>query len=239
MKRVAINQSNYIPWKGYFDIIHDVDLFIFHDDLQYTKNDWRNRNRVKTPQGVRWLTVPVGRNEHRLICEVALGDNQWAKDHWRKLKLLYGTAPYFRKYRAFFDHVYLGMKWERLSDLNQFLIKMISRDFLGITTTFGDSRDYSLVKKKHERVIELLGKVGGTAYVSGPAAKSYLDHSCFLSSGIELTWKDYTGYPTYRQFSPPFDHAVSILDLLFMVGDDAPSFIWGWRGGSCKKAKDY
>src|ERR1700681_1938553 len=104
-KRVAILQSNYIPWKGYFDIIHDVDLFVFYDDVQYTKNDWRNRNKIKTPQGTQWITIPVGTNEHRLICEVEIRDTSWQKKHWKMLQQNYAKAPYFHVFEPFLDYV--------------------------------------------------------------------------------------------------------------------------------------
>ena len=108
MKKVAIVQSNYIPWKGYFDIIHDVDTFVFHDDLQYTKGDWRNRNRIKTPVGTRWLTIPVGTDEHRRICDVPLPGREWARKHWRRIAAAYAAAPFFPRYRNFFEALYLG-----------------------------------------------------------------------------------------------------------------------------------
>jgi hypothetical protein len=232
MKRVAIIQSNYIPWKGYFDIVHDVDLFVFHDDLQYTKNDWRNRNKIKTPKGATWLSIPVGTDEHRLICEVELKDPTWARKHWEQIKQHYAGAPHFDDYRVFFEHTYLATAWRTLSELNQFLIRTVARDFLGISAEFADSRAYGLTKRKQERVIELLMKAEASVYVSGPAAKSYIDETDFRDAGIDVVWKDYGGYPEYPQFHPPFDHAVTILDLLFHTGARAPWFIWGWRGRS-------
>ncbi|HEU5201697.1 MAG TPA: WbqC family protein, partial [Nitrospira sp.] len=93
MTRVAICQSNYLPWKGYFDLIHDVDVFVFYDDVQYTKNDWRNRNKIKTPQGVQWLTIPVGSHCHCRICDVSLQDSYWQKQHWKTLVQRYRKAP--------------------------------------------------------------------------------------------------------------------------------------------------
>ena len=103
MKKVAVIQSNYIPWKGYFDIIHDVDVFVFYDDLQFTKNDWRNRNKIKTPRGAEWITIPVGTDLRRLICEVELRDASWQQRHWDILLLNYKKAPYFRTYRGFLE----------------------------------------------------------------------------------------------------------------------------------------
>ena len=231
MTKVAVIQSNYIPWKGYFDVIHDVDVFIFHDDLQYTKNDWRNRNKIKTPTGPEWLTIPVGTSEHRLICEVDIKDAAWQKKHWNLLTTHYARAPHFATYSALFRDVYLGTRWENLSVLNQHLIKLVARDLLGIQTELRDSRELRPEGAKQARLLDLLRKAGATSYVSGPAAKDYIDPEAFAAARIELEWKSYAGYPEYPQRFPPFAHDVSILDLLFNVGPDAPHYIWGWRAG--------
>lgn len=227
--RVAVIQSSYLPWKGYFDIIHDVDLFIFYDDVQFTKNDWRNRNRIKTANGTIWLTIPVGGHLGRMICEIESPNPSWQKKHWRSISQAYARAPHFARYREFFEEVYLGRKWRLLSELNAFLTVSIARNFLGIRTEFRDSRDYAAEGARLERLIDLLHKAGATSYVSGPAARSYIDESAFSSAGIELVWKSYDGYPEHPQIHPPFEHAVSIVDLLFNVGPDAPEYIWGWR----------
>lgn len=229
MSSVVVLQSNYIPWKGYFDLIHDADLFIFHDDLQYTKNDWRNRNLMKGPNGTDWLTIPVGTSEHRHICDVEIKDPSWQKRHWNILRNNYRLSPHFLRYQSFFEDFFLGSKWSNLSELNQYLIRCISIDFLGINTAFQDSRQYALTGQKQDRLLELLEKAGATRYISGPAAKSYIEPERFAARSIELVWKDYSGYPEYPQRFPPFEHGVSILDLLFNVGPDAPDYIWGWR----------
>lgn len=229
MTRVAAIQSNYIPWKGYFDIINDVDLFIFYDDLQYTKNDWRNRNRIKTAHGVQWLSIPVGKRRGRLICEVQLTDHAWMQKHWTAIRQAYAKSPCFSTYSDFFETFYLGPKIEFLSALNQTLIRMISTELLGIQTDFKDSREYSPVGQKQARLLDLLVKAGATEYVSGPAAKEYIDEAEFQARGIKLTYKDYSGYPCYEQLFPPFEHAVTILDVLFHCGNSTPFYIWGWR----------
>lgn len=227
-KRVAILQSNYIPWKGYFDIIHDVDEFIFHDDLQYTKQDWRNRNRIKTPSGPAWLTIPVGERENRLICEVELPATDWPSRHWRRIEESYSSAPHFETYRPCLEEMYLRRTWERLSDLNQHVIRTIAQ-WLGIATRFRDSRELRLHGRKQDRVLEILEQVDADVYVSGPAARDYLDPQRFADARIELRWKDYAGYPEYPQFHPPFLHEVTVLDLLFHTGPEAAYYIWGWR----------
>jgi hypothetical protein len=227
-KKAAILQSNYIPWKGYFDIIHDVDLFIFYDDVQYTKNDWRNRNKIKTPAGVKWLTVPTGSSLNRLTCEVKLTTPTWQKKHWKTIQQYYGKSPFFSLYKEFFQEVYLGQQWNGLSELNQFLIQHIANDFLGIKTQFTDSRQYGGSQyTKTERLINLLVKTNAQVYVSGPAAKDYLDENLFKQNNISLIYKNYSNYPIYQQLYPPFTHEVSIIDLLFSCGTDAPYYIWG------------
>src|SRR5690349_21530552 len=130
MKKVVVLQSNYIPWKGYFDLIHDADCFVFYDDVQYTKNDWRNRNRIIMPGGPKWLTIPTGIDAHRLICEVELPDASWQGRHWETIRQSYRRAPYFKHYRPFFEEIYLGREWRTLSELNQHLIRQITRDLL-------------------------------------------------------------------------------------------------------------
>jgi hypothetical protein len=229
VKKVAIIQSNYIPWKGYFDIINDVDQFIFYDDVQYTKNDWRNRNRIKSKQGLHWLTIPVGSRNDRLIYEVEINDSSWTKKHWETLKQSYSKSPYFDRYKDFFEAFYLGTDWSNLSELNQYLIKMISKEFLGISTEFLDSREFHPEGQKLDRLIDLLKKVGADLYISGPTAQSYIHADRFKDEGIGIIYKDYSGYPKYPQLFPPFEHAVSILDVIFNCGPKTPDFIWGWR----------
>ena len=228
-RTVAVLQSNYIPWKGYFDLIHDVDLFVFYDDVQFTKSDWRHRNRVKAANGSQWLSVPVGQRHDRLLCEVELTSETWQRKHWQTLLMNYGKCPHFERYREYFEHVYLGTVWRNLSEMNQSLARHISVEFLGIATEFVDSRKYQSIGNKLDRLLHLLGQTGATRYVSGPAAKGYVVPDQFSQAGIELVWKDYDGYPRYPQRFPPFEHGVSIVDLLFNVGPDAPHYIWGWR----------
>lgn len=229
MKTVAVIQSNYIPWKGYFDIIHDVDTFVFYDDVQFTVRDWRNRNIVKTAQGPRWLTVPVGASRNRLVCDVGISDPLWGPAHWTALKHHYGRAPHFGRYAPMLEEVYLQRRWTNLSELNQHMTRLIARDCLGITTEFRDSREFGSTGCRQERLIDLLTRAGADVYVSGPAARSYVDERRFAEAGITVVWKDYAGYPPYPQFHPPFTHQVTILDLLFHVGPAASGYVWGWR----------
>ncbi len=227
--RVAVLQSNYIPWKGYFDIIHDVDLFVFYDSVPYTTGDWRNRNRIKTPRGLAWLTIPIGPRRGRLIHQVDIPDRMWAAVHWRCIAEHYRRAPYFERYREYFEEAYLHRTWTSLSALNQHLIRGIAVDLLGIQTTFADSRQYQPTGERLDRLVGIVQKTGADTYVSGPAARSYIVPSRFEEIGVQLAWHDYAGYPQYPQFFPPFAHDVTILDLLFHTGPNAAHHVWGWR----------
>jgi len=224
--KVAVIQSNYIPWRGYFDIMHDADVFVFYDDVQYTVNDWRNRNRVKTANGVVWLTIPVGAQNDRLICDVVIGDQSWARKHWMTIEQSYHGAPGFARYREFFKSFY-SRSWESLSALNQFMIRTIAGDLLGIRTQILDSRDYNLEGKGSDRLLMLLKKMGATDYISGPSAQRYLDAEAYARHGIRVHWKDYSHYPEYPQLHGPYAPDLSIVDLLLNCGDDAARYIWG------------
>lgn len=229
--RVAVLQSNYIPWRGYFDIIHDVDLFIFYDEVQFTKNDWRNRNRIVTQQGVQWLTIPVYGSTDKAISEIEIVPGRWGEKHYQTLLTNYAKAPYFDLFQPWLNEVY-HQQWWTLSMLNQTLIRTIARDFLGIGTRFAQSTDFASHGRSSEKLLSLLRSVGATSYVSGSAAKSYLDVNAFDAAGIEVIWKDYQGYPAYRQLQEPFDPYVSILDVLFNTGPRAAEMVWKWREGS-------
>lgn len=226
MKKVAILQSNYIPWKGYFDLIGAVDEFILYDDMQYTRRDWRNRNQIKTPQGVQWLTVPVrvkGKYEQK-IRDTEIDGSDWAVAHWKALVQNYARAPHFAEIAAWLEPLYLSGSSPLLSDLNRRFIQAICA-YLHIDTVISDSRDYALVDGKTERLADLCAQAGGTQYVSGPSARDYVDESVFERSGIQLTWFDYAGYPEYPQLWGDFAHGVTVLDLLFNCGRDAGRFM--------------
>ncbi|MEB3983916.1 WbqC family protein [Mycobacterium sp. 663a-19] len=226
MKKIAIVQSNYIPWRGYFDLIASVDEFIIYDDMQYTKRDWRNRNRIKTSQGLQWLTVPVlvkGRY-YQKIRETQIGGTNWAKAHWRSLEFNYSAAPHFAEVADWLAPIYLEESHTYLSLLNRRLLEAIC-GYLNIRTHMTNSWDYELADGKTERLAHLCRQAGATEYVSGPSARSYVDEHVFDALGIQLTWFDYDGYRDYTQLWGAFEPAVSILDLLFNVGTDAPDYL--------------
>lgn len=225
-KKIAILQSNYIPWKGYFDMIAAVDEFILYDDMQYTRRDWRNRNQIKTPQGVQWLTVPVqvkGKYD-QTIRETELDGIDWAKSHWKTLAQNYRRAPHFEEVATIFEPIYLQCRHTHLSPLNRELIEAVC-SYLGINTRIGNSWDYQLIDGKSDRLADLCAQAGGTEYISGPAARDYIEKSVFDERGIGLSWFGYEGYPEYPQLWGAYTHGVTVLDLLFNCGKDAPHYM--------------
>ena len=222
--KVGSIQSNFLPWRGYFDFIRAVDLFIIHDDLQYTKGDWRNRNRIKTPRGAQWITVPV-RYHHtsQLIEETAVDyETPWARKMLNRIRESYRRAPCFEPYFSELSALLLQPA-ASISDLNLRLLHWACRH-LKIETPITMSRQYHPQGAKTERLIGMLKQVRATAYLSGPAAQAYLVPEMFEQAGVRLEYKVYA-YPEYRQLYPPFDPAVSVIDLLFMTGEDAPRYL--------------
>lgn len=226
LKTIAILQSNYIPWKGYFDIIHSVDEFVLYDDAQFTQRDWRNRNRIKTQAGLKWLTVPVevkGKFSQK-IKDTRISDQNWAKKHWQAILHSYSKTPHFNDYRELFEELYLTCREEFISRVNFHFLEAINR-VLGIETQISWSSDFELSEGKNEGLISICREAGATKYISGPAAQVYLDKALFQQEGIEVEWMDYSGYPEYRQLFPPFEHGVTILDLIFNEGPNAKNFM--------------
>lgn len=225
-KKVAVVQSNYIPWKGYFDLIAAVDEFVLYDDMQYTRRDWRNRNRIKTPQGLQWLTVPVKvRGKYlQAIKDTEIDGEAWATAHWKALSINYRKAPYFEEVAAFVEPLYRAGNYETLSRLNERFIRAIC-SYLGIGTTITRSSDYELVEGKSERLADIVRQAGGSIYVSGPAAKAYLEDEPFRERSLSITWFAYPTYPEYPQLWGGFEHAVTVLDLMFNCGASSVGYM--------------
>lgn len=224
MKRIAILQSNYIPWKGYFDLIAAVDEFILYDDAQFTKNDWRNRNQIKTPKGLEWMSIPVGQDISRRIRDVRIPDSRWQEKHWKTLISNYRRASCFSEIASILEPIFLDGKFGALSEVNRMLIEEICT-YLGIRTAISSSWDYALEGGTVERLVSLCRQTNASAYVSGPSAQSYMAPESFRAHGIDLEWFDYSGYPEYPQLWGKFEHAVSIVDLLFNCGRMSPNYM--------------
>lgn len=226
MKKIAILQSNYIPWKGYFDLINSVDEFILYDDMQYTRRDWRNRNLIKTPKGVLWLTIPVEvkGKYYQSIAEVRIDGHYWREKHWKSLVQFYARSKYFKNFCGIFERLYLEDKSEFLSEVNYLFIKAVN-EILNIQTRIRFSSEFSFGGDKTKKILDICKQCGADVYLSGPAAKVYFDENAAKEEGIEVEYMDYSGYREYHQLYPPFVHGVSIVDLIFNEGENAKMYL--------------
>lgn len=238
-KIVSAIQSSYIPWKGYFDIIHDSDVFVFYDNVQFTRKSWRVRNRIKLTNGrTDWITIPIGdvhiHSQHPLIEEIELPqDASWMEQHLMRIKNNYRQAPFFHSVFPVLESLY-DKKIRTLSEFNQKLTIGIARLF-GISAEFVNVSSLRLENKSSDRLINELLALNTIKFISGPTAKDYLDTKEFERHGIEVIFKDYSGYPPCQQLYGEYDEKVSIIDLLFNVGiEKAPWYIWGWRENRLK-----
>ena len=218
--RVAIIQSNYLPWRGYFDLIGSADLFVVYDDVQFTKNDWRNRNLVKTQHGLQWLTVPV---RHRAlsqrICETEIEYvRDWRHNHRRTIAESYARARHTDAVLDILD-VAFAEKPVTISELNIRTLTAFGR-YLGIHTPVRLSSELGITGDRITRLMEVLRRVGATTYISGPRGRGYLDERCFRDAGIVLEYKSYV-YRPYPQLWGAYQAAVSIVDLVANCGTDA------------------
>ncbi|WP_415325248.1 WbqC family protein [Chryseobacterium sp. MMS23-Vi53] len=225
MNKILILQSNYIPWKGYFDLIETSDIFVIYDDMQYTKGDWRNRNMIKTDKGLKWLTIPVEKTSlSQKINETKVVQNKWNNSHWETLKQNYKHAKNFVDVKDFVEDLYANATQEYLTDVNIYFMDHLCR-FLDIDFNIKSSKEFYLVENRTQRLVDICTQLNGNEYISGPAAKAYMEENIFNEAGINLHYFDYSGYPEYSQLYPPFEHGVTILDLIFNEGTNAKNFL--------------
>ena len=227
--KVVILQPSYIPWRGYFDQIFRADLFVFYDDVQYDKRGWRNRNQIKTPKGKQWLTIPVNsrgaQTENIPINQIRMvWDNRWSQNHLKALQHSYSKAPHFGEYAALLEKFYRRQD-DFLADFTTEFTIALAHELGNTHTRFMRSSELAGIDgQKTDRLIQILQAVGAVHYISGPSARDYIEQEKFDAAGITLEYMEYN-YPEYPQLYPPFDPYVSILDLLFMTGPEAPNYI--------------
>lgn len=223
-RKIAILQSNYIPWKGYFDIIAAVDEFVLFDEVQFTRRDWRNRNKIIVNGSATWLSIPV-RSKGQFdapIDEIAISDPGWAEQHWRSIHHAYRKAPYFPLYGPLLQTLFeQAAQLPLLSEVNELFLSNIA-GWLELTTTFVRSRQVARhADDPTGRLVEICVGRGASLYLSGPAAKAYIRNEVFESAGVALRYADYAGYPVYDQKAASFEHGVSIIDGLMQCGPSA------------------
>lgn len=227
-KKIAILQSNYIPWKGYFDVMAAVDEFLIFDEVQFTKNDWRNRNRIVLNGRLHWLTIPVrtsGAFGQPINC-VEIASPDWANAHWETLKQGYRRAPHFSEIAGVLQAAYgaaasLGL----LADVNELFLRAVA-GYLDLTTQILRAEIVQRTRADPtERLVEICQARQATVYVSGPAARAYLKTDLFRNAGIALHYANYQDYSDYPQGVAPFEHGVSIVDALFQCGRETRSHL--------------
>ncbi|CCE24415.1 WbqC family protein [Methylotuvimicrobium alcaliphilum] len=226
--KCVILQPSFIPWRGYFHQIQIADIFVFYDCVQYDKHGWRNRNKIKTPLGTQWLTIPTsasGSYEGLSIQEVTIAkDNSWRRKHLASIEQNYRKSPYWSQYKPLVESIYAN-DTEKLADLTCASTIEIART-LGIEhTRFIRSSELNAIGEKTDRLLDVLQKVGADHYISGPSAQEYIESDKFERAGITLEYM-YYDYPEYPQQYGAFEGGVSVLDLLFNVGPEAPRYIW-------------
>lgn len=224
-KKIAILQSAYIPWKGYFDIINSVDEFLIYDIAGYSKNDWRNRNLIKTPNGPKWLTIPVQiEYTNQPINEVLISQKQWMDKHWKSISYNYSKAPFFKEYSKLLKDVYLSIQSDNLTQVNLKFINTIC-SILTIETPISIAENQNNITNPSQKLVEICLQQNANTYLSGPTAKAYLEMDKFEAANINIEWMNYDNYPSYNQLYPPFSHQVSILDLLLSTGPNAQNYL--------------
>lgn len=224
---VSVHQPQYLPWLGFFDKIEKSDCFVYLDQVQYKSREFQNRNKIRTKGGWIWLTVPVMTKGKRGqgIGEIRM-DNEldWRKQHFSSLKTWYAKAKYIDKYIHFFEEVF-SKKWEKLSDLNIYIIDYLLKQ-LAINTPVYFESNLGIKNKKTDRIIEICKKLNADTYLSGAGGRDYLEEGKFIEAGIKLIYQDFS-HPSYEQCYSPFIPYMSIIDLLFNRGEESLKILKG------------
>lgn len=224
---LAVLQPSYLPWLGYFDQMCRVDVFVLYDDVQFDKHGWRNRNRIKTPDGPLWLTVPVlhsGQSRPR-INEVCLDRRApWCRKHLSSLRQYYARAPHARDILPALEDV-LTRDWERLVDLNRAVITLMAA-WLGVKTAVVTASELGIGGERTARLVAICRHFGARRYLSGDSARNYLDLEMFAEAGIEVEWQEFR-HPVYPQLHGPFVSHLSAMDLILNCGPDSPAILSG------------
>jgi len=229
--KIAINQPTYLPWMGYFDLIDQVDLFVILDNVQFVKQSWQHRNRIKTDQGLQWLTVPVvfrGRLG-QLIKDVEIRDPEFARDHIRAIELAYARAPFFSKYFPSLNQRLEELQRGLLLNLNLGLIHW-ALEILKIKTPLVQASTLRVHGKRTELLANICQEVGANEYISPLGSAGYLlaEQDVLRRRGVDIWFQNYE-HPQYRQVFAPFEPFASVIDLIFNRGDEAAAVIRGGR----------
>ena len=224
--KIIITQSNYIPWKGYFDAISACDYFVIYDDMQYTRRDWRNRNLIKTNNGLQWLTIPVevkGKFSQK-INETIIADKNWNSKHLKILNATYAKAACYNDVKDWVDNLYLDCNVSLLTKINRYFLEAIMQ-YLDISVQIKRSEEYELDEERNMRLINICKQLNANNYFTGAAAKEYLDEAAFAANGIAVHYIDNSGYKPYQQLGSGFEHYVSMIDLIYNMGKQSRNYL--------------
>lgn len=225
MKAVVL-QPTYLPWMGYFGMMDLADVFVFYDDVQFVKQSWQQRNRIKSSDGKWiWLSVHILQKFGQNINEVQIVDTfDWRKKHWASINQLYGKAPHFEKYRDDLEDIY-KREWKFLSELNIFIITRMCELFgIKVPVLLRSSALGELTGKSTERLLLILEKIGADTYIGNPGSKEYIEVDRFKEKGMDLYWYEYQ-HPVYPQIRGEFVPYLSAIDLLFNTGELSCQYI--------------
>jgi WbqC-like protein family len=215
---LAVHQPQYLPWLGYFHKIANCDLFIFLDDVQYKKREFQNRNKIKTPNGPLWLSVPVvtkGRYTQNIRDVKISPDDDWAQEHLKSIEHNYTKAPFFSEHRKFLHGLY-KTPHDLLTEVSMSIIKYVMV-YLKINIPFKISSEYNIATTSSERIVDLCKKTGADTYLSGAGGREYMDVSLFSKNGIKVVYQDFK-HPEYPQLHGKFEPFLSVIDLLLNCG---------------------
>lgn len=213
----AVHQPGFIPYLGFFHKFKNSDVFIFYDTAQYSKNDFMNRNRIKTPNGPLWLTIPVSTHLGERIYETKITATPWRDKHLRTLEAMYKKTPYFNEIFGIIEKVYRE-KNDRLVDVTIPILKELCTQFSPQVQIFLASElTLDLNLKSTEALVAMMKRVGADTYLSGPGAKDYLVEDLFVQENIQVVWQDFH-HPTYKQLYGEFVPNLSVIDALFHLG---------------------
>jgi hypothetical protein len=220
---LAVLQPGYLPWLGFFDQMRRADVFVLYDDVQFDKHGWRNRNRIKCTQGLQWLTVPVRHHGRPRILDVEIDPTKrWARTHVSAIRQCYARASHLEPYASELEEVLLR-PWQRLVDLDVEIIYLMAR-WLGVRTDLRRSSELGLDTGRNERLLELCRRFGAERYLSGEAARAYIDVELFERSGIHVEWQN-LAHPVYPQLHGPFVSHLSALDLILNHGEESAAVL--------------
>ncbi|MBI4690948.1 MAG: WbqC family protein [Nitrospirae bacterium] len=233
--RIAILQPGYLPWLGFFEQMYRSDVFVIYDDVQYDKEGWRNRNRIKTADGVQWLTVPVyvKFEESPLITEIKI-DNKanWRKKHFFSIRQNYSKAPFYKKYINIFEDAY-SREWEYLVDIDMhFILKLAGCLGMGDKKIVRSSA-LNVTGDRIERLIKMCKFFKADTFYEGSAGRNYMDVAYFAENGIRIEFQDYK-HPVYEQLHGDFVPYLSVIDLLLNNGEESLSILINERQGQGK-----